>query len=342
MNTSIPPRRGLLAGGNWLIDLIKIIDHYPAQDSLASVISQSLGNGGGPYNVLKDLRKMGVEYPLEAAGLVGDDAYGRMIGEECRELGIDARQLRITREVPTAYTDVMTVAGTGRRTFFHNRGANALLDEGHFDFSATSAKIFYIGYLLLLDRLDALDAAGESGAAKVLRRARAAGLATAVDLVSVPHPRAREILASAWPHIDGLFLNEYEAGNVLGQALDEKQPDAPERFAEAAGWFLRQGVKRWVAIHCPRFVVAVEASGAVWKQASVAVPPERIAGTVGAGDACAAGILHGCHEGWPLADCLRLGVCTAASCLFHPTASGGLLPWPECLALGERYGFRQL
>ena len=37
---------------------------------------------------------------------------------------------------------------------------------------------------------------------------------------------------------------------------------------------------------------------------------------------------------------LRLGACVAASCLRHPTPSGGIPPLRECVALGERWGFR--
>ena len=80
----------------------------------------------------------------------------------------------------------MTVRSTGRRTFFHQSGANAKLSPAHFDFTRTNAKIFYLGYALLLDTLDefAEDNTQEPRAADVLRRARAAGLHTALMKVS--------------------------------------------------------------------------------------------------------------------------------------------------------------
>ena len=68
-----PIRRGLLAGGNWIIDHVKLIDGWPPQDSLATILSQSSSNGGAPYNVLKNLSRLGVPYPLSAIGLVGTD-----------------------------------------------------------------------------------------------------------------------------------------------------------------------------------------------------------------------------------------------------------------------------
>jgi len=45
----------------------------------------------------------------------------------------------------------------------------------------------------------------------------------------------------------------------------------------------------------------------------------------------AAGILLGLHEGWPMARCLELGVCAAASCLFDSTTSGSVMSMSECL-----------
>src|SRR5262245_59469281 len=119
-------RRGLLSGGNWIIDQVKIIDVYPQPEQLGNILGQSQGTGGGPYNVLIDLAKYGAPFPLYGAGLVGRDALGEQILAHCREHGIDGRFIGTTAKAPTSYTDVMTVKATGRRTFFHARGANAL------------------------------------------------------------------------------------------------------------------------------------------------------------------------------------------------------------------------
>ena len=59
MNQDIPNNRsGLLAGGNWIIDQVKMIDVYPKHEQLANIFDQSQGTGGSPYNVLLDLAKM--------------------------------------------------------------------------------------------------------------------------------------------------------------------------------------------------------------------------------------------------------------------------------------------
>src|SRR3974390_2319024 len=118
-------RSGLLAGGNWIIDQVKIIDVYPQPEQLGNIRSQSQGTGGAPYNVLIDLARSGAPFPLVAAGLVGQDALGEHILKDCRRHKIEVRHLGTTSKAPTSYTDVMTEHGHGRRTFFHARGANA-------------------------------------------------------------------------------------------------------------------------------------------------------------------------------------------------------------------------
>src|SRR5213596_2075434 len=112
---------GVLAGGNWIIDQVKLIDVYPQPEQLANISSQAQGTGGAPYNVLIDLAKLGVSFPLFAAGLVGKDAFGQSILDDCKKHRIDTRFLRTTAGAPTSYTDVMTEVNGGRRTFFHHR-----------------------------------------------------------------------------------------------------------------------------------------------------------------------------------------------------------------------------
>ena len=85
-------RRGLLAGGNWIIDQVKLIDVYPQREQLANIRSQTRqGTGGAPYNVLVDLARTGSNFPLFAAGLVGKDVLGQTILKDCARHKIDTR-----------------------------------------------------------------------------------------------------------------------------------------------------------------------------------------------------------------------------------------------------------
>ena len=212
-------RTGILAGGNWIIDHVKIIDTWPAQDALANIVGGSDGSGGSPYNVLVDLAKLGVPLPLAGVGLVGEDADGRKILEDCARYTIDAEGIQRTSAAPTSFTDVMTVQGSGRRTFFHARGANALLNGGHFDFTKSRARIFHLGYLLLLDGLDAPSTTHGTVAAEVLARAQEAGMKTSIDVVSEDSDRFPKIVLPALPYVDVCVMNEFEAGRVTGRKI---------------------------------------------------------------------------------------------------------------------------
>ncbi|MBL9201425.1 MAG: ribokinase [Opitutaceae bacterium] len=332
-------RTGILAGGNWIVDHVKLIDTWPAQDSLASILGQGDGNGGSAYNMVKDLAILGAAFPLEAVGLVGDDADGRAILADCARLRIDTKQLRVRAGAATSYTDVMTVRGSGRRTFFHQRGANALLDTSDFDFTQTRAQHFHLGYLLLLDRLDEL-VGGKPRAAEVLARARAAGLTTSVDCVSEASERFQKHILPLLPEVDVLFANDFEAEKLTGFAINHGGKIDRAAVESAARRLIQQGVRQWALIHFPEAVCACAADGACVWQPSVAVPGDFIAGAAGAGDALAAGVMLGWLDRKPMQECLRQGVCAAAASLSHPSCSDGLKPLAECLALGQRFGYR--
>jgi sugar/nucleoside kinase (ribokinase family) len=333
-------RSGILAAGNWIRDHVKTVDAWPAEDGLANILGRADGNGGGPYNLLKDLARLGAPFPLAGIGLVGDDADGRAILADCAESGIDTARLRLVPGACTSYTDVMAVRGTARRTFFHDRGANARLGPEHFDFTGTRARIFYLGYLLLLDRLDAPGDDGSPEALGVLRRARSAGLMTALDCVSAAAGHFRATVAPVLPEVDVLFVNDFEAEQVTripvgrGASLDRMAVEA------AARALVGLGVRGWAVVHFPEGACACSGAGELVWQPAVRMPAGLVSSTVGAGDALAAGVLFGLHEGWPMARALELGACTAAASLMHPTCSGGVLPYGECLEFGREQGFK--
>jgi sugar/nucleoside kinase (ribokinase family) len=331
---------GILAGGNWIIDNVKIIDVYPKEDKLANILKESNSNGGAPYSVLKAISKMGFQFPLTGIGAIGDDERGDYILNECQKLNIESSQIIKVQNSNTSYTDVMTVLGTGRRTFFHSRGANAHLDESYFSFSGHKSKIFHLGYLLLLDRLDAIGSDGLTGAAKVLKEARKCGMVTSADLVSEQSERFKTIIPLALQYVDILFVNEFEAGMLTGiEICDEEGECSIANAYQAADAILNAGVQRWVIIHFPKGVIALNKSGEKLFQPSVKMPAEKIKGSVGAGDAFAAGVLAGFHEEWTMAKCLLLGVNVAAASLMDASSSESIVPWQECLKLGEDFGY---
>jgi sugar/nucleoside kinase (ribokinase family) len=335
-------RNGILVGGNWILDQVKVMDVYPDEEKLANILTESSCNGGSAYNVIMGLSKLRVNFPLSAVGLVGDDSRGNKIINHCQSLGINITQIHKTKKARTSYTDVMSVQSTGKRTFFHQRGANARLDIKHFDFSISQDKIFHLGYLLLLDQLDIIEADGTTRATKVLKNAQEQGLITSVDIVSERSDRFKDVIPPALPYIDYLFVNEYEAGMITGiQTADSDCTVILDQCYEAAFKIIAMGVNKWVILHFPQGVIAVCKDGNSHYQASIKVPSDQIKGASGAGDAFAAGVLTGVHNEQDMKDCLKLGVCAAASSLFEPTSSDGILPADECLKLAGVFGYRE-
>jgi sugar/nucleoside kinase (ribokinase family) len=331
-------RKGILAGGNWIIDQVKMIDVFPQRESLANISAQSQGTGGSPYNILVDLAKLGAGFPLQAAGLVGKDALGDYILADCKRHNIQTKHLRTTKEVDTSYTDVMTEVKTGRRTFFHYRGANAIWDGKELDFEKTTASIFHLGYLLLLDAMDDSDKHYGTRAARMLAEAQKAGLKTSVDVVSEDSDRFAKIVQPALKYTDYCILNEFEAGRTTGFKIrtDDGNLDTVA-LKHASGALLQCGIRELVVIHFPEGAFARTLDGRDFWQSSLKLPQKYIAGSAGAGDAFCSGMLYGLHEGWEIQHSLKVGVCAAAASLSDPTCTGGIPDLETALALSKKY-----
>lgn len=333
-------RRGVLAGGNWIVDRVKTVDVWPAQDALATILHESKGNGGGGYNLLKNLALLQCGFPLAGIGLIGQDADGAGIMRDCEALAIDHQGLHRTETATTSYTDVMTVSSSGRRTFFHHHGANALLGPQHFDFSTTRARIFFLGYIGLLKRLDSVDATGRTDASRVFESAQSAGMITIADLVSNETMDFQRTIFPSLRHLDYLLLNESELCRLANTGplprISSQTIGAYETVARAV---LARGIRNAIVVHMPEGILFVSQTEPTLWQASVRIPPELIKGAAGAGDAFAAGFIHGLHEKWTVTDSLKLGVCVAAASLRDATCSGAVVNLQTCLEFGQTFGF---
>lgn len=329
--------KGIVGGGNFIVDYVKTVDVFPAEQTLANIRREFTNTGGAPYNVLRNLAVLGADYPMVCIGRIGDDAAGRYILEDCAQFGIDMSCVQVMPDLPTSYTLVMVVESTGKRTFFHQRGANALHVPDDYNFTGFSGYHFHYGYLLLLDAMDEPDDECGTRAARVLKMAKEAGLTTSIDLVSEASDRFRNALRPCLQHADIVFMNEYESSQASGVNLVSDGLVQTDRIAEMMSELRPQGM---VALHWAEGAAACLPSGEVIVQPSVAMPQERIASVVGAGDAFASGFLLGYLRGESLQECLRLGVCCGASCVTGLGCTDGVMTENECNALAERYGYR--
>jgi sugar/nucleoside kinase (ribokinase family) len=338
---STPNRRGLAGLGTWIMDHVRMIDVWPAEQTLANIRSEAFSGGGLAHNLVVDVAKFGLGIPLEAIGFVGDDDDGRRILDLCRGLGADVTHLKISKDAPTSYTEVMTVQSTGRRTFFHSRGANNLVTYDNVPFSAIKSRIAHVGYLLLMDGIDAHDREYSTVAAKILHRLQQEGIKTSIDCVSESSERFRKLVPPALKYTDYVILNEFEAGQTTGHKILEGEKLDAKALRESAKALLAMGSSELVVIHLAIGAYALTRAGEEHFQPSFQLPDGYIQGGAGAGDAFCAGVLVGLHEGWPLQDGMRFGVAAAAQCMSHATCTEGVKSHKECMALFDKFPLRK-
>ena len=184
---------------------------------------------------------------------------------------------------------------------------------------------------------------GGNGWSALLQRAQAAGLHTNMEMVSLAPDRTTQVARPCLPHLDSVVINELEAGALTG--IDAPAPTAdgpvdwPALEAMALG-LIDHGVSALAVVHVPAGCVAAAPGGRTWRQGSVQLPREQVRSTIGAGDAFAAGVILGLHEGWPVERCLRLAVASAAASVRSPHTSASIQPADICLAEADRVGYR--
>jgi sugar/nucleoside kinase (ribokinase family) len=335
------PGTGILCAGSVLVDASKVIDRYPALDHLAMIESVSLSTGGPSLNMAVDLRQLGAAFPVGLLGAVGDDPHAAFILAECARLGIGTAGVRTLAGTVTSFTDVMVERDGGRRTMFHHSGANARFDAATADL--TGARMLHAGAPGIHPLMDQGRPGGGNGWSALLQRAQAAGLHTNLELVSLRPGRIAEVALPCLPYLDSIVVNEIEAGALTGTDAPAPTADGPvdwPALEAMARHLVERGVSVLAVVHFPAGCVAAAPGGRTWRQGSVRLRREQVQSTNGAGDAFAAGVILGLHEGWPVERCLRLAVASAAACVRDPGTSAGIKPAAACLADADQAGYR--
>lgn len=331
-------RNGIISAGNWIIDHIKMIDVWPEKGNLANIkLVAGKASGGCAHNVLVNLARLQTGMPLWAGGIVGDDDDGKYIMDEIAGHGIDSRYMSVREGATTSFTDVMSEMQAGARTFFHYRGANALLDYPDLEKMESPAKIFHLGYLLLLDKLDSFDEEYGTVAAKALHMLKLKGYEISIDVVSEQGERFRSVVIPSLQYTDYLICNEIEAGACTGMPLREKAALCRENLPKAAEYLFSRGVNKMVVIHFPEGGYAMQKNGKELFMPAFNAPQSGIKSTVGAGDAFCAGALYAIHEGFLLPDILRLANANARFNLLSENSTDGAVPLAELQQYLEKH-----
>lgn len=333
-------RRGVLTAGTWCVDLNKTVARWPAEDTMSPIVELDRQNGGSGSNMAIDLKRLDPALPVETMGVIGDDDDGRFLLACCDRYGIDRRALVPLPGKSTPFSDCFNSLESGRRTHFFYAGVAAELSPDHFDFTTSTAKVLHLGLPGAHAIMDGPWRDHATGWEATLKAARAAGLRTNLEMVSTTPEKVRAFGRSCAPHLDLMIVNDYEIGCVADLETRENGAAAPQKVLAALRASLELGAMELAVAHFPEGAIAVTRDGASFALGSVAAPKALIAGVNGAGDAFAAGVLYGWHEGWAIPDSLRLGHACAAASMREVSTTAGVAPIAECLALAERFGLR--
>ncbi len=333
-------RRGIVTGGTWCVDNNRLVSYWPEEDGIVEILSQELAGGGSGCNLAVDIRHLDPNMPVETIAIVGDDEGGRFLRGIAEEAGIDHRQMHVDGSLPTQFTDAYASAATHRRTHLFAKAVAAALTPDHFDLAATTGRILHLGLPGFHKQLDGVWEAGDNGWVTILKRARAAGLKTNIELASLETRILADTVMPCLDHLDYVVVNDTEIGALAGLPTVSHGVTDEGLCEAAARKVLDGGAMELVVVHWPKLAIAVTRDGTVARKASVSIPAELVVGANGAGDAFAAGMIYGVHEDWPLEKSLALAHATAACSLRSVTTSGSVVGWQETLRLADTWGWR--
>ena len=318
-------KKGIAVAGNILTDNVKIISTYPEKGMRVTIENETLAVGGAVPNTAMDIKNLDNSVDVSVFGRVGNDDKGKYVLSRMSEIGIDVSGVKLSQCEPTSYSDVMTVKGTGDRTFFHNRGANKEFCPHDIDLDKLDCDIFHIGYLMLLDFFDRLDADNLTPMAKLLKSIREKGIKTSIDLVSESSGDFFKVVSSALPHCDYVIINEIEAGNIVGiEPRDKYGKLLEENILVIMHRLIDLGVHSKVIVHCPEMGFCLDKDGRFSAVPSVKLKKGFIKGSVGAGDAFCAGSLYAIYKGFTDEKMLEFANLVAVNCLSKPDSVSGV------------------
>lgn len=334
-------QKGIFCAGSVIRDSVFMVDKLPQAEHLAVVHNNFSGTGGAGYNVPVALRRLGFDGCLAVAGVVGQDKSGDVVFSDLHAIDVETTCLKRRNEMRTSFTNVVTEVGSGRRTFFHYKGASTTLRDDEIEIDPKRFGHLHLGYVALLDELDDEEAEYGTNSAKLLSRAKAMGLSTSVDTASIPHERFSEVFCPVLPYCDYCIINELEAGRITGNFIRDTRGGLNHiELRASASMLLAKGNCNLVVIHFLEGAFALDPKGNEFFEPSVNIPEGYIHGAAGAGDAFVAGFLLGIRMHLDISDCLQQGAFVAAKSLEHPTCTAGITSLETCRQLGLSFGQR--
>lgn len=269
----------------------------PQGGSLESAASYAVGEAGAESNVAIGLAQLGDS--VAWASRVGADAFGRRLRAAVAAQGVE---VGLVDEDPDRRTGLIfkEPSGANRAVTYYRAGsaASAMNETDGIRAVAAARRVIHLSGIT-----PALSTTCDRAVEAAFEQARAADVLVSFDVnyrkaLWPDAATAADRLADLARRADVTFVGLDEAEVVWGCA------SADDVRAVLAGAVL-------VVKDAPRRVTVFSAEGRV----DVDLPPVDVVESVGAGDAFAAGYLHGVLRNWAAVACVRAGHVLAASVL---------------------------
>jgi sugar/nucleoside kinase (ribokinase family) len=278
------------------------ISHLPQAGELVLTSRTHLSIGGCAANVAVDLVRLGRRAAV--VGRVGDDAFGRIVIDALRSVGVEVAHVASLPDEATSTSMIINVRGEDRR-FIHSPGANARLDGNEISPELLEqTRAVYVGGYALSDQPT------PERIAALFRAARELGVKTVLDVVVPQGKDCWPFLEPVLPSTDVFLPNDHEARSITQLA---------DPAGQAAAF--RQAGAQTVVITCGGRGSVIASANGIFRAA--AFPVDFVDGT-GSGDAFAAGYIHALLEGCDTSECVRVGSALGASCVRATGATTGV------------------
>ena len=316
--------KGIIGLGMWCVDTTYKINTLPQRGKLEPIIESFQCVGGGPSNVLTDLRSLGFKYPMIAMGSIGVDDNASYIKKHCHQNAIETKFLKSTHKAPTSHT-VCMFEKQHERTFLYYAGANNLLDIHHFQIQKLKSipKIMYVGYITLLGKLDKFSGKN-TRLSKILIEAKKKDIITVLDLVSNNDPTFQKVVLSALPNTDYLLLNEIEAELLFKRPIiNSKKKLNKKLITNLSKKLFLKGINKALIIHHAKESLYLSRDEIIHTN-SQTINKRKIINSVGAGDAFCAAFIYGIHESWDTKKTLKKAHAAGGAMMKVDSSSGNL------------------
>lgn len=288
-------------------------------DGEAVVNDSTMSPGGSAANTIYGLARIRVNTGF--AGVIGNDAEGKMLLNDFQTIGVDTSQIRVKPGAKTGSVLCLSDS-SGKRSLYVLPGANSLLTIDDLDLDyINQAKMFHVSsfaderqFKVSLELIDRLDSS--------VKVSFAPGALYAAKELKVLAP----ILARTYV----LFTNQSEIRQLTGEDVAAGAESCLKQGCQIVVVTLGKGIS-WKTVMATSYIRDIENEYIVEpanKNMTSALD------TTGAGDAFATGFLYGLLKGVALKECGLLGDITAR---FSTTKIGARQGLPTLNELSQRY-----